>query len=358
MKLEAIGGAQNDGLYRDPKSGKIYVRKYREGKGEILKSTRTVILTDARIIRDKLFAELWGEKPMRKQPRQTVGELWAKWEEGCSVNAADATMKSIRSSWKNLAPYIDNTFLDDVTLDWWLTEYIPKKRKEISPKFKRPNPKRKFENDWKWLSTFLKWCQETDKYEPGQKRPMLINPDPKRDKGRALSDGEVRRLIENSSGTLKLQILMAVTMGMRASEIAKLAKNRIDWGEQTIFLRAEDTKIRQPRPVPISSTVLPLLELQCASSKSPFVFPAKNDSSKSFTRDSKSTAWDTCRAKANVDCKFHELRHTFLTKAFKTPGSNAAKICHFAGLSLKEAQETYLHLDHNDVREVAELVRY
>lgn len=53
-----------------------------------------------------------------------------------------------------------------------------------------------------------------------------------------------------------------------------------------------------------------------------------------------------------------DLRHTFLTKAFKAPGANAALICTYAGLTLEVAQEVYLHLNENDTAAVAELVTY
>jgi integrase len=350
MKLEKIAGSQNDGLYREVATGKIYVRKYREGRGEIFRSTKTIAVTNARIIRDRLYAEFWGEKK-NNAPRETAAESWKIWATGIENTKSIATIASVRSTYKHLSKYFDRMFLDDISLSWWTNVYIPEKRLET-------HEDRKFFNDWKWLSMFLKWSQETGRVKS---RPKLRNPDPKRESvGRSLENEEIEALLQHAPTTeLHLQILMAATMGMRSSEIAQLEWSRVDLNNQAIILRAVDTKIRKARLVPMSMRVFEQLNKRSLKPRvSGFVFPARFNSEKSQTRDSKNTSWKVCRKLAAVQCRFHDLRHSFLTKAFRSQGANPALICAFAGLSLDEAQKTYLHFSVDDLRQVAELVRF
>jgi hypothetical protein len=68
-------------------------------------------------------------------------------------------------------------------------------------------------------------------------------------------------------------------------------------------------------------------------------------------------SWLTWKNQAGVSVKkkFHWLRHTGLTNAFRRQKLAAAQICFFAGLSLEEAQKTYLHFDEDDLRGVENL---
>lgn len=353
MKLTSIGGSNNDGLFR-AENGTIYFRKYREGKGEICRSTKTTSLERARKRREELMEELWGDAPL-KAKRQIVGELWAVWYEGMEITKSKGTAVSIASSWKHLEAHAGGRFLDEITAEWWTNSYIPRKREESGAS-------RKFFNERKWLGMFLKWCDETGKGDRGWKRPKLTNPDPKRESGRAYSDDEIRRLLEQADWKLKAKIIMGCHHFMRRNEVATLAKDRVDRVNRTIHLRALDTKIRKPRTFPYSEQLEQIFvildaENEKAGINSPFVFPSPVNPDQPIGPDGFKRAWGTAKRNAgNIKGRFHDLRHTGLTKAFKAKGSNAALICHFAGLSLEEAERTYLHFTTDDLRGVENLV--
>jgi len=344
MKLISIPGKANANLYRHPTTGIIYVRMYKEGKGRLEKSTGTDKLSDARIIADDLKFKFLGKKNPR-QGQSLCGELFEEFIEQKSIKS-QGTINSIRASWKHLKPYIEGMLPEEINEVWWEKIYIPKKRIET-------HKNRKFFNDHKWLRMFLLSLQRQGVIE---RRPNLVNPDPERDAGRVYSDKEIERLLAHADGDLKLQIKMAYTMGMRWGEILGLTFDRIDVLRGTIKLRAEDTKIRKQRIFAISDSVRDELVERKKISESLYLFPMKDDPTRPRKRDGMKTQWENCKKNAGVTGRFHFLRHTFLTKAFKSPGANPALICHYAGLSLEEAQKTYLHFTVEDTRAVASIV--
>ncbi len=208
------------------------------------------------------------------------------------------------------------------------------------------NPTRKLFNDRKHMAMVMRHA-----YRKGLvTRPMLFrNPDPERKAGKRLSDDEVTRLFLAAGPALKTQILLAVTMGMRKSEILKLTWDRIDFVRKTIHLRAADTKIRKARTMGMPARVAAAL----ASSRdgsSPFVFPSRYSTDKA-TKNNK-TAWNACKRRAKVTSRFHDLRHTFLSVALLERKLNPLHVAVYAGVSLAEIQRTYLHPSVEDTREV------
>lgn len=356
MRLNPIGGSNNDGLFRT-QNGMIWFRKYREGKGEICRSCKTRDLTMARRKREELMAELWGDRP-KLQRRQTAGELWPVWFQGKSETKSENTAASIASSWKNLEPYAAGLFPDELTEDWWLTVYIPRKREEISPKTKKSNPKRKFMNERKWLLAFLKHLKRQDMIA---KVPNLIDPDPPREKGRALTKEETDALVQAADWLLLPKIVMALEHFMRRSEIALLEKAWVDRTNRVINLPAWVCKTRHARRIPYNDRLELLFE--CLDEKygklqSPYVFPSPADPMRPIARDGFMTAWRSCKERAKIKGKvnFHWLRHTGLTRAFKAAGVNVAKVCAVGGLDVQEAMDTYVHFQLDDLRGVENLV--
>ena len=365
MKLLEINGSNNDGLFKT-ENGIIWFRKYREGKGEIYRSCKTKDLNVARKRRNELMEQLWGDAPLRVK-RQTFPEIWESWYQGMAEVKSKKTAESIRSAWFNLKPYMSYMFLDEVTGEWWLNEYIPKKRKEDPPKNK---PKldmsnRKFFNERKWLGMCLKFAEENGRGGPGWRRPAFKNPDSATSEGKIYSPDQLRKLRDNSNERMLTLLCMGEQHFMRRSEAIKLEWNRVSFENRSIHLRAQDTKIRRPRTFTFNRELLGHLKvLKVQAGDSAFVFPSSFqaelgvDAAMTFGEFNK--LWGKTKERAGITGKwvFHWLRHTGLTKAFKQPGSAAALICHFAGLSLSEAQKTYLHYGIDDIRGVEDLVSH
>jgi integrase len=338
MKLDKIPGDANRNLFKHPVTGVIYFRQHSNNK-EITRSTKTTMLSEARKKAHEFRQELFGT--VRKtQGRKLVEDLFPEWINMKKSTKAPATITSIELSWSHLKPFIGGMLPEEITPVFWESEYIPKKRAKT-------HRNRKFMNDRKWLSMFLIHLNNEGLLN---KVPRLINPDPETKAGKVYSEDEIHKLLINAGPDLLLQILMALTMGMRSSEILFLSWDRADLKNKIIHLRAEDTKVRKARSFAISEDVYNILKDR--KRVGPWVFSSPEDKNKHVLKGGNKSAWATCKEKANVRGRFHDLRHTFLTRAFKACNSNPALICNYAGLSLEVAQKTYLHFTPEDTRSV------
>ena len=344
MKLIPIRNKPN--LYRHPSTKIIYFRMYRKGLGRCEKSTGETVLARAVEKSEKIRADFLNEKYVSKntnKARLVCSELWPEFLE-IKKNKSKATYDSMEIQGRvHLVPFFKDYFPHEIDESLW-SKYVAHAKSNT--------PGRKLFNDWKYLRGFLRYLFRAGKIP---KIHDFKNPDPERQRGRVYSDDEIEALLENASEDLRLQILMATTMGMRKSEILLMAWDRIDMKRRVIHLRAEDTKIRKARSFAISDSVHDLLASISHEDRSPYVFPSPVSQDRPVGRDGNKTAWLSCKRRAKVRGRFHDLRHTFLTKAFKAP-INPALICEYAGLSLEEAQRTYLHFTVEDTRPVANLI--
>lgn len=346
MRLEKLTGRGLEHLHRDPKSKILYFRRYTKKTGELFKSLRTKDVAKAKELRDEMLAAPAIPTVIHKYLALEHFDLWITRKEIAGVSKG--TLTSIRATRAYLAPFLETLLLEELTSVWWETKYIYEVRAKT-------HAKRKFFNDAKWITSFMKQMKEDGLII---RAPKFINPDAKSSVGRAFTDDEVASLIHGAQNEdLRLAILMGCTMGMRRLEIFSLRCDRVDIAKGVIRLRDEDTKIRKARSFAISPAVLELLRKRCGPTDV-WVFPSRTNKFQSLHKDGFKTAWTNLRKITNVKGRFHDLRHTFLTKAFKAPGANAALICHYAGLSLEVAQSTYLHLNEDDTRVVSGLVSY
>lgn len=393
---KAIPGQGNRGLFKYEGLKEVYYFCRLEAKGRKPLSQKL----DARTLNEaraefKLIQSRWlGKEVLETGVSKLVEEHWPDWF-GTKSDKRIATRESIANSSKHLLPFFGPLLPSEVTPKLW-EDYLSYKRSEhliklffkeagkIPPKtikeFKvlvetdesikkylaKNTSKRKFYNDWKWFNMFLIYLHSNGHIKI---RPTLRNPDIKSDIGRVLSEEEVSSLLVHAHDDLQIQIIMAVTQGMRIGEIMSLAWGEVvnfdsenfswvDLEKRIIFLRAADTKIKKKRTFGLSGEAESELRHLKSKAKGTFLFPAQADPNKRATRNRNRSAWRTARIKANVKCRFHDLRHTFLTWAFKgSKGKiDSIFICDYAGLSIEEAQKTYLHFDHEDTRIVSQLV--
>lgn len=346
MTLLKLKGRGMEYLHREADSRIYYFRRYTRKTGEVFKSLRTKDIDEAKKKRDELLTSL---DPKKKKIKNLAMDHFDEWfERKVIAGISDGTKTSIASSRAHLAPFLDLMTIEEITSTWWVSEYIKKVREKT-------HAKRKFFNDRKWLSSFMIAMVEASVIT---RAPKFVNPDQRSDIGKVFTDDEVGSLLNFAQNEdLRLAILMASTMGMRRLEIFHLACDRVDMKAKVIRLRAEDTKIRKARAFAISEVCWPLIEKRCKPGAI-YVFPSRDDKHTPLHKDGFKTAWTNLRATAKVKGRFHDLRHTFLTKAFKAPGANPALICTYAGLSLDVAQRVYLHFNEKDTEAVAGLVEY
>lgn len=351
MKLIPLAGRGNEYLFNPDGSPIIWVSRAKKGFQRLQRSLRTDNVMVARDERDKLFAIHFGEKKfVSKKVKQLNSDLWPEWAL-TKDRKSQATKDSIKYSGQHLLPMIADLYPDQVNETYWENVYIPAKRRE--------KPDRKFFNEWKWLTTYLNYLHREGLIE---RLPRLQCPDGPRAEGLFLEDAEMVALYEFGNEDLSLQIDLGFRHFMRRSEVLLLPFKEIDFKRGVIELPPERTKIRKARSIPLNERTLGLLKARKGLGLSEFVFPSPDDHKRPIGRTGNDTAWKNTIARANADRRridpsatFHDLRHSGLTRAFAAT-NRYAEICVVAGLSLEEAQRTYLHLKPDHTRFVSALV--
>jgi integrase len=227
-------------------------------------------------------------------------------------------------------------------------------------------------NHWKFFVQLGKYAFEKGlipaklKLEYNEKREDF------RERGLVISDDDFQKIlaaatpkylgkIERIHPKWRDRIVLQRGTGMRPGEVRDLQADRVTIGTAVdgrrcarISLRQEDTKTRQARSFVVTDpAVLEVLERRLARAEGPYLFPSETDPGKPMAASL--NGWKAILRRAGVNPNYtpHDLRHTYLTKMFKT-AANPALICFQAGLSLEEAQKTYLHFTADDTFALAE----
>jgi integrase len=329
-------------LQRDSDSGVWYYRKYVKGRGAFFRSTgerRSKV--KAKAIGLRLFAEWMGTEEAVKKAVFLFEHVAEKYLE-LKQNRRKKTIISAENHVKNhLMPFFSGFPIQECADRW--EEYVRDKRDKA--------PTRRFYNDVKHMRGIMRLA-----YLKGMisKPAVITNPDGKVEAGKEYTEAEVKKLLQHANKDLSLQIRMAFIMGMRRSEILKLNWNRIDFKNGIIRLTAEDTKTKEPRDIPMHTEIWAELKLRHQSCKSDFVFPSPTNPAKPI-EDNK-TAWQGCKVSAGVTGRFHDLRHTAVTRMLFEFNIPAAKVAAIVGMSLAVMQR-YSHPKGKHLRGAMESIR-
>lgn len=326
-------------LYRDLDSGVWYWRQFVTGRGEFKRSTKEKhSKIRAKTVGGKMFAKWLSDPAELRKHRWKFHEISAEVLKS-KERKSPATYTSAKLQiTKHLNPFFGNYFIDQVTSELW-EEYI-------EAELEREEPRKLF-NDRKHLVMVM-----TRAYKKGliPKPIEFENPDADTDVGKVYSDAEIHALLKEAKGDLKLQIMCGYKMGMRKTEVLTLNWKWVDVVNGKIHLPAHITKTRSGRSFPIDYEILAILRQMQSSAKSEWVFPGR-DKPETHIATNK-TSWTSCRRRAGVVGRFHDLRHTFLTLAFHRFKLPPQDVCAFAGLSLKVAYDVYLHPQADDLRDI------
>lgn len=368
MKLERVPKSP-EYMRLDPVSGYYWVDIYRSN------------------LHPKRLCRSTGEKESKKRAEAIAEKMITKWM------GREYTGKARTASYKEVADefleHYEARFTGKKIRARTLKNaklYIGKLKEEFGNLIFNPED----ENDWtKFNSAWMKFVAKRQTSDPGKtlynfwkhqslvmthafetgllKRPWEVeNPDPQKETGRVLTDDEKTALLDVARPNLRDQLLFAMTMGMRLREHLYLTWDRVDFSNKTIILRPEDTKTKKGRTIRMSPQVHQMLlarkegYYRHGRSISPvYVFPSRGNPNKPAHQNK--SAWRTAKAKAGIigKCRYHDLRHTFLTECASRVRENAVSVvlvCSYAGLSIKTFEKVYLHLTHEDTAPVAEMI--
>jgi integrase len=159
--------------------------------------------------------------------------------------------------------------------------------------------------------------------------PKLKRLEENHDVGRALEPAEEKAILEtaakNRSRLIYPFLYTLAWTGMRSDEARTLRWSQVNFEAAEIVVGKAKTEAGKGRRIPMSANLNAVLNQHatwCAAKLGPvqpdwFVFPLSNRiAPKDPTKPvgSMKTAWETVRTSANVDCRLHDLRHTFCTK--------------------------------------------
>jgi len=163
---------------------------------------------------------------------------------------------------------------------------------------------------------------------------------------RILSPDEVRRLLDAASPELRPVLIAAIGTGMRRGEILALKWTDLDFGRGVISIQT--SKSGKSRKVPMSATVAAVL--RAVPQAGDFVF--HNAETGTHIKDVKTAFHAACaRARKNPDdakdpgivgLRFHDLRHTFASRALEL-GADIMSVSKILGHSSIMMTAKYLH---------------
>lgn len=167
---------------------------------------------------------------------------------------------------------------------------------------------------------------------------------------RVLTPEEFARLQHHSSPHLQAINLIAYQSGMRRGEILNLVWDRVDFKEGLIRLKAEDTKTKEGRLIPLTPELTALLRslYKVRYLQKPHVFLVQGKSLQSIK-----TAFNAACRRAEIEgFRFHDFRHTALTN-MRRAGIDHLTIMRISGHKTMEIFKRYNSFQIPDLKEAA-----
>lgn len=170
---------------------------------------------------------------------------------------------------------------------------------------------------------------------------------------RYLTDEEAYRLLkalhQSEAAMLKYVVTMLMLTGARKSEVVYAQWKDIDAGMR--LWRIEHNKSGKTRFVPLSTTVLQLLEQVPRFEGCPWIFP--NPRTRKPYRYIYS-AWNTARRRAGLeDVRVHDLRHSFASFLINS-GRSIYEVQRILGHTQITTTQRYSHLSRESLLEAAD----
>ena len=203
------------------------------------------------------------------------------------------------------------------------------------------------------LSAIFKYAVERGYLKKNPVRGISIKATPNKIV-RYLSDIERERLIEaclkSTWPKLYLLVLLAITTGMRRSELINLRWSDIDFESSIAYLA--DTKNGEPRLNPIPEIAMKeLKKFRRVGNGLVFPSPAKPDKPFEFIKQ-----WKIALNKAGIEkFRFHDLRHT-AASYLVMGGATLHDAAEILGHKSTETTKRYAHLSTQHKLEVANRV--
>jgi integrase len=305
----------------------VHGRRYRESTGT---SSEQLALKIERKRHRDIEAAAGGIELQKVRP-VLFGVAAADWLKLKEPAVAEKTKAMYTSDIAHLKPHFGKLLVTDITARD-VADYIKARRQDgIADKSIR--------NELGTLRAVLKKHRRWEAIKDD-----LTLPRGREDIGQALGIDQEERLLRACAVSYSRSLLVAVTLalntGMRHDEIRLLRWRQVDLTNNAITVGKSKTEHGAGRPVPLNQRALKALEdwaRQFPDLKPQhFVFPSEKvghsfeagmmtcyDTDPTKAILSWKTAWTTARTSAGVNCRFHDLRHTTVTRLLERGASFA-----------------------------------
>ncbi|MCI0389234.1 MAG: tyrosine-type recombinase/integrase [Acidobacteria bacterium] len=169
---------------------------------------------------------------------------------------------------------------------------------------------------------------------------------------RILDRQEEERLLAVCVGRrehLRPLLIAALDTACRRGELIQMKWSDVDFENRTIQVRAMTTKTARSRSVPVSSRLLAELELlrKKAASDEDLIFGVTDNVKKSFV--------SACRAASIEDFRFHDCRHTAITRMIQK-GLPPSLVMKISGHTQMATFARYVNVDDDAIRRAAQAI--
>lgn len=187
-------------------------------------------------------------------------------------------------------------------------------------------------------------CREVDLY-PEQNRTRYLTPD---------EEERLMAVLIGARDHLRDMVWLAIHTGMREMEIFKLQPDHVDFVRDCI--NVTETKTGEDRQVPMNNTAREILSRRVERAKAQGLTYLFTNPRTGSHYTSVKTAWKTaCRLASISGLRFHDLRHTFGTRATDA-GVPLKDVARVMGHRSTQTTEKYAHATDEGARRAVEAV--
>jgi integrase len=316
---------------------------------ESSKSDSKTVAKDAERIRRRALEESWNQIKRRKLPPlfSVAAADWLK----SRTNIAPSTERSYKLAISQLSMDFGKQLLCDLSAGDLAAYQTRRKRDGVS--------NRTVNLEMGVLRSILR---RNKMWESISGDVDFLKESPSR--GRALSADEESRLLGAASKSrcrsLYPVVLLALNTGMRVSEIRGLTWAQVDFLGSALTVGKSKTQAGTGRAIPLNPRAIAMLKqwrgLLTGAQPEHYVFPhekyglAGNDRKPcayeiipTEPTHRWKVAWESARKAAGVSCRFHDLRHTFISRLAESQACDSTVMA-LAGHVSRAMMERYSHI--------------
>ena len=342
---------RKEGVYQRSDSS-IWWATFPDASGKrVRRSTGTKLKSEAVNLRNKWVTEIWDQTARGIPPDQSFEQVMVLYFR------ATANVKKSSETDKQRAKALYDFFPDGLLMNTLCSQDV---RNYIADRQAKGIANKSINKELSLLSSAIKFVNsEHDWSLPNPVQGKRLKEE--EEEARCLSAEEARKLLEASRVDLDDNqnkytkdyfpdlLMLGFNSIMRPGEMLNLEWSRVDFANDVIQLKAEDTKNGKPRKVPLNGHAkAALLRLRriCNDNfkDTPYVFTHTKPRYFGTRIKSVSNVFRIAVERAGIaHATPHCLRHTSITEAVHAPGANIVDIANVAGHGNLATTHRYSH---------------